>query len=100
MPNLPKQKQKRAWYTNRGTVIVFVALRILIVLTAVLSLFRRDYESVFISVFTFFLLLMPSALSRRLHIILPSALEIILLCFIFAANILGEINNFYVTVPH
>lgn len=95
-----RKKNKRVWYTHRGTVIVFITLRILIVLTGVLSFLRSDYESVFIAVFTFFLLLLPSILSQKLNITLPSALEIIILCFMFAANILGEINNFYVTVPH
>jgi len=95
-----KKKEKKKWYTNRSTAIVFIVLRILIIVTVVLSILRRDYESAFIAVFTFFLLLLPSILSRRLHIILPSVLEIIILCFIFAANILGEINNFYVRVPH
>lgn len=95
-----KQRQRKIWYTHKGTVIVFAVLRILIVLTGVRSLFRGDYESVFIALFTFFLMLLPSILSKRLKITLPSTLEIIILCFMFAANILGEINNFYVTVPH
>ena len=69
-------------------------------LTGVLSFFHRDYESVFIAVFTFFSLLLPSILSQKLNITLPGTLEIIILCFMFAANILGEINNFYVAVPH
>ena len=94
------RQNKRVWYTNKSTVIVFIALRILIVLTAVLSLLRQDYESAFIAIYTFFLMLLPSILSRQLHITLPSTLEIIILCFMFAANILGEINNFYVRVPH
>ncbi len=95
-----KKRNKRIWYTNKSTVIVFIVLRVLIALTAALSILRRDYESAFIAIFTFFLLLLPSILSRGLHITLPSTLEIILLCFIFAANILGEIDNFYVRVPH
>ncbi len=95
-----KKRNRRIWYTNKSTVIVFVVLRALIALTVVLSLLRRDYESAFIAVITFFLMLLPSILSRGLHITLPGTLEVILLCFIFAANILGEINNFYVRVPH
>ncbi len=81
-----KKRNKRIWYTNKSTVIVFIVLRVLIALTAVLSILRRDYESAFIAIFTFFLLLLPSILSKGLHITLPSTLEIILLCFIFAAN--------------
>ena len=46
------------------------------------------------------LLVLPSILTRRLHIELPTTLEIIILLFIFAAEILGELNSFYVRVPH
>ena len=95
-----KRSGKKVWYSHKGTVAVFVVLRSLIVLTAVLSALRNDYESVFIAVITFFLMLLPSILSRSLRIELPGTLEIILLCFIFASTILGEINKFYVRVPH
>ena len=95
-----KRSDKKVWYNHRSTVAVFVVLRTLIVLTGVLSVLRQDYESVFIAVITFFLMLLPSILSRKLRIELPSTLEIILLCFIFASTILGEINKFYVRVPH
>ena len=95
-----KRSDKKAWYSHQGTVIVFIILRALVVPTGVLSVLRGDRESVFISVITFFLLLLPSIISRKLRIELPSTLEIFLLCFIFAATILGEINKFYVRVPH
>ena len=95
-----KRKEKKVWYSHQGTVTVFIVLRSLIILTAVLSALRQDHESVFIAVITFFLMLLPSIISRKLRIELPSTLEIILLCFIFASTILGEINKFYVRVPH
>ena len=46
------------------------------------------------------LFLLPNILTKRLRVTLPSTLECIILLFVFAANILGEINNFYVRVPH
>ena len=95
-----KQTGKKVWYSHQGTVITFIILRAMVVLTGVLSFFRGDHESVFISVIVFFLLLLPSIISRKLRIELPSTLEIVLLCFIFASTILGEINKFYVRVPH
>ena len=95
-----KKTEKRVWYNHKWTVVVFVVLRVLVVLTGVLSALRQDYESVFIAAVTFFLLLLPSIISRKLRIELPGTLEIILLVFIFASTILGEINKFYVRVPH
>ena len=59
-----KKRNKRIWYTNKSTVIVFIVLRVLIALTAALSILRQDYESAFIAIFTFFLLLLPSILSH------------------------------------
>jgi hypothetical protein len=66
----------------------------------VLRIFARDYESALICLLTLTLFTMPSVLERRLKINLPDALEIVILLFIFAAEILGEIQEFYVLVPH
>ncbi len=87
-------------YTNRTVLTVYLVLRALVFLTAVRALFRRDFESLMICVLTLFLLILPSILGKRLRIELPNTLEAIILFFIYAAEILGEINNFYVIVPH
>jgi hypothetical protein len=50
-------------------------------------------------VLTLILFYMPDILQRRLRVYLPDALEIIILVFIFAAEILGEIQSFYVKIP-
>ena len=97
---MAKQKKENRWYHEKSTLTVFLVLRFLVILTAILSAVRRDYESVFISCFTLLLFLLPSILTKRLRVTLPSTLECIILLFVFAANILGEINNFYVRVPH
>jgi hypothetical protein len=39
-------------------------------------------------------------IERKLKLELPDALEIVILLFIFAADILGEIQEYYVLVPH
>ena len=39
-------------------------------------------------------------IQKKLKIDLPNTLEIIILLFIFSAEILGEINNFYQVIPH
>ena len=51
-------------------------------------------------ILTLILLLLPSALERSLHIDLPDTLEIVILLFIYAAEILGEIQDFYITFPY
>ncbi len=60
----------------------------------------RSYESVFFCALTLLLLYIPSWVQVKLRIELPPPLEITILCFIFAAEILGEVNAFYVVVPN
>lgn len=86
---------------NRKTVVsVYLILRFLVIATMVLQFLNRDYESVLICILTLFLFMLPSILARQLHIELPDTLQIVILLFIFAAEILGEIREFYVLVPH
>lgn len=94
------QKIRRVLFRNKGSFIVYFILRILVILSLVRASYRDDYQSVFLCVLTLFLMLLPSIISHRLDIHLPSALEIVILLFIFAAEILGEINSFYVRVPN
>ncbi len=42
----------------------------------------------------------PFKIQKKFKITLPNTLEIIILCFIFAAEILGELNSFYIVIPH
>lgn len=85
---------------KKSVLMVYLFLRFLVVITFVLRILARDYESAAICVLTLILFAMPSFLEQRLHIDIPSALEIVIMLFIFAAEILGEIQEFYVLVPH
>lgn len=97
----PKQgKKKTPPYYNRATLSVYLILRVFVIFTLVRHVLRRDFESVFLCALTLFLLVLPSIITRKLRIELPGTLEIIILLFIFAAEILGEINSFYVRVPN
>lgn len=85
---------------KKTVLAVYLVLRLLVVGTMVLRLLDGDYESAAICVLTLILFIMPSIVEKRLHIDLPDALEIVILLFIFGAEILGEIREFYVLVPH
>ena len=95
-----KLREKIPYYTKRSTLGVYLTLRGLVILTLVRHAMRFDFESVFLCALTLILLILPSILTRKLQIELPSTLEIIVLLFIFAAEILGEINSLYVRVPN
>lgn len=95
-----KLKEKIPYYTKKSTLAVYLTLRALVILVLVRSALRFDFESVLLCGLTLLLMVLPSIFTRRLHIELPSTLEIIILLFIFSAEILGEINSFYVRVPN
>ena len=85
------------YYTNKATLAVYLVLRGLVIFALVRAAFRAQFESVFLCGLTLGLMILPSVLTRKLQIELPTTLEIIILLFIFAAEILGEIQAFYTT---
>ena len=85
---------------NRFLSFVYFILRFSVVGVMIAQFFNRDFESVFLCVLTLFLFLLPSFFERRLHIDVPDTLEIIILLFIYAAEILGEIRAYYITFPY
>ena len=84
---------------HRSSFIVYFTLRILVIIMLVLQLLNRNYENVFLCVLTLLLLVIPSLLQITFKVELPTTLEIIILVFIFAAEILGEISEFYLIFP-
>ena len=82
---------------KRVVAAVYVLLRFLVIVTMVAQFFNRNYESVFLCLLTLVLFLLPTIFERVLMIDLPNTLEIIILLFIFSAEILGEISAFYTT---
>lgn len=85
---------------HRNSFVVFYILRALVLVTLVRQIMLRNFEGAFFCVLTILLLYVPSWLQVKLRIELPPPLEITILCFIFAAEILGEVNAFYVNVPN
>lgn len=82
--------------TKKNTLIIYVFLRTLVVIEMIISLIRGNYEHLFLCFLTLILFMIPSFIEKKLCIELPSVLEVIILLFIFAAEILGEIGEYYV----
>ncbi len=68
------------------------------IIMLVLQLLNRNYENVFLCILTLLLLVIPSLAQITFKVELPTALEIIILVFIFSAEILGEISEFYLCI--
>lgn len=84
---------------HKSSFIVYMTLRALVILVMILQILNRNFENVFLCALTLVLLIMPSLIQINLKIELPTALEIIMLLFIFAAEILGEIQAYYEKIP-
>lgn len=84
---------------HKLTFAVYVILRLIVGGMLILALLRRDYESAFICGLTLVLFLLPAFIQHNLGIRLPTALEILTLLFIFAAEILGELQCYYLQIP-
>ena len=97
---MARKSKENPRYKNKTTLTVYLVLRALIILALVRAVFRREYQSVFLCALSLGLMVLPSILSKKLKVVLPSTLEVIILLFIYAAEILGEMNAFYVRVPH
>lgn len=84
---------------HKSSFIVYFVLRFLVIAMMVLQVLNRNYENVFLCALTLLLLVIPSFVQVTFKIELPTTLEIIILVFIFAAEILGEISEFYLVFP-
>ena len=91
----------RAVIHKKPTVFaVYLILRIVVLLTLVSSVIRGEYENAFVCLLVLFLFMLPLFIQQNFGIELPSTLEIIILLFIFASEILGELGCFFITYPN
>ena len=81
---------------NKFVSATYFILRIFVILSLVLSIINGEYESAWVCVLTLVLFMLPVFVEKNFKIKLPSVLEIVILLFIFAAEILGELQSYYV----
>jgi len=85
---------------SRWLFIVYLVLRMLVIGIMILQLLNNNYWDVFLCILTLVLFMIPSFVEKRIKIDVPDTLEIIILLFIFAAEVLGEMGEYYVTYPY
>lgn len=91
---MKKKKLKKA----KKTLITYFVLRVLVIACMVAQSMNGNWENVLLCVLTLLLFTIPTIFSETLNITLPSTLETIVYIFIFAAEILGEVQSFYTHV--
>lgn len=102
MKKRPKRPGSARLYSRKqkGLAAVYILLRALVILIMVAQFFNRNFQNVFLCILTLILFMLPDFIERRLRIDVPDTLEVIILLFIFAAEILGEISSFYTAFPY
>lgn len=84
---------------RRAMSILYIVLTFIVIAIMIGQFIIGNYENCFTCVLTLVLFLIPSFVDRRLKITLPHTLEVIIVLFIFCAEILGEIRAFYLRIP-
>lgn len=85
---------------HHSSFAVYLILRTLVILVLVRQIMMQNYENIFVCLLTLLLLLVPSFVQLTFKVELPIFLEILILVFIYAAEILGEIDNYYFSIPY
>ena len=85
---------------KKGVATLYFILRAMVLVVMVAQFLNGNFENFFLCILTLILFLVPTFLERKIHIDLPDTLEVIILLFIFAAEILGEIQAYYITFPY
>ncbi len=93
MTQMSKKEKFFRWLHGNGTVDLI--LNIIVLLVMVARFLRRDYQAVFLCGLTLLLFSIPVLANKYLKVTLPRELEIIILLFVFSAEILGELGSFY-----
>ena len=84
---------------NRRQFILYTILRILVLITMVRCFIIGEYENVGLCLLALLLFLVPSLAEESFNIQIPFLFEAIIYLFIYAAWILGEIQNYYILIP-
>ena len=78
---------------------VYIIIRLILVSLLTAGILNGKWENVMTCVLTLGLLMLPLFIDRKLSLALPSVLETIVVLFVFAANVMGELGAFYEKIP-
>ncbi len=85
---------------KRSSLVIYLILRFLVIICMILQILRGDLNNALLCLLSLILLFAPLFIQNKLEITLPNDLEIAIYLFIFSAEILGEIDNFFGIIPY
>ena len=106
---MKKNKKKYIWdeirgiYTvakrRRSSFILRIILIVAVLSVAILNILNRYYENFMVCMYALMLFMLPPFVEKKFGMTLPEPLEIVVLLFVFAAEIIGEIQGAYLNIP-
>lgn len=84
---------------KRGFKIFYVIMWGIVLFALAMNLIRGHYENAFTCTLTLVLFMAPLMIEHIINIDLPDTLMTIIVLFIFAADVLGEMNAWYIKIP-
>lgn len=100
MKSFSKVMRNRYKEDKRSAIIIYFVLRILVIICGIIAVYNGNYKNALICVLALVLFTLPTFVQKTFKFELPNTFEAVVYFFIFAAEILGDINRFYITVPH
>ena len=100
MSKFSKKIKQKYNESGKNSLAVYLLLRLLVIICAVSQFWLGNINNTFLCLLSLILFTLPTFFEEKLKIELPSLLESIVYIFIFSAEILGEINNFYMKIPY
>lgn len=92
-------KKEKAYKKSKSNMIISNLVRIALIVLYIRAWLVSDHSQDFLIILTFAMTYFPSILEKRFGVYLPNGLQILITLFIFAAQVLGEMNGFYTKVP-
>ena len=83
-----------------SSLVIYLVLRFLVIICMILQILRGDLNNALLCLLSLILLFAPLFIQNKFEITLPNDLEIAIYLFIFSAEILGEIDNFFGIIPY
>ena len=85
--------------TNKKNIeindIISWSIRILLVFAVIEGIYTKKYMNTFVATLTFIMTFYPGILRKKFRVYLPASLQIVITLFIFSAQFLGELRDFY-----
>ena len=85
---------------KRSSLVIYLILRFFVIICMILQILRGDLNNALLCLLSLILLFAPLFIQNKFEITLPNDLEIAIYLFIFSAEILGEIDNFFGIIPY